>query len=41
MLTTSFGLSMNFAKAPKTAAIYNLGGGRASNVSMLEAIDKC
>jgi CDP-paratose 2-epimerase len=30
-----------FAKAPKRAAVYNLGGGRASNVSMLEAIAKC
>jgi CDP-paratose 2-epimerase len=30
-----------FAKAPKSAAVYNLGGGRASNVSMLEAIAKC
>jgi CDP-paratose 2-epimerase len=30
-----------FHKSPKTAAVYNLGGGRASNVSMLEAIDMC
>jgi CDP-paratose 2-epimerase len=30
-----------FHKAPKVAAVYNLGGGRASNVSMLEAIAKC
>lgn len=30
-----------FASAPKAAAVYNLGGGRASNVSMLEAIAKC
>jgi CDP-paratose 2-epimerase len=30
-----------FAAAPKAAAVYNLGGGRASNVSMLEAIAKC
>ncbi|MBA2346810.1 MAG: NAD-dependent epimerase/dehydratase family protein, partial [Solirubrobacterales bacterium] len=30
-----------FAKAPTAAAVYNLGGGRASNVSMLEAIAKC
>jgi CDP-paratose 2-epimerase len=30
-----------FAKAPKAAAVYNLGGGRGSNVSMLEAIAKC
>jgi CDP-paratose 2-epimerase len=30
-----------FHKDPKIAAVYNLGGGRASNVSMLEAIAKC
>jgi CDP-paratose 2-epimerase len=30
-----------FAKGPRAAAVYNLGGGRASNVSMLEAIAKC
>jgi CDP-paratose 2-epimerase len=30
-----------FHNAPKTAAVYNLGGGRGSNVSMLEAIDVC
>jgi CDP-paratose 2-epimerase len=30
-----------FHKAPRTGAVYNLGGGRASNVSMLEAIAKC
>ena len=30
-----------FHAAPKAAAVYNLGGGRASNVSMLEAIEKC
>ena len=30
-----------FHKAPKTAAVYNLGGGRASNCSMLEAIELC
>jgi CDP-paratose 2-epimerase len=30
-----------FHKAPRSAAVYNLGGGRASNVSMLEAIAKC
>ncbi len=29
-----------FHKAPKAAAVYNLGGGRKSNVSMLEAIQK-
>ena len=27
--------------APKAGAVYNLGGGRASNVSMLEAIALC
>ena len=30
-----------FANAPRAAAVYNLGGGRSSNVSMLEAIEKC
>jgi CDP-paratose 2-epimerase len=30
-----------FAKAPRSAQVYNLGGGRQSNVSMLEAIAKC
>jgi nucleoside-diphosphate-sugar epimerase len=30
-----------FAAAPRPAAVYNLGGGRASNVSMLEAIARC
>jgi CDP-paratose 2-epimerase len=30
-----------FHKGPKTAAVYNLGGGRASNCSMLEAIALC
>jgi CDP-paratose 2-epimerase len=30
-----------FHGAPRPAAVYNLGGGRASNVSMLEAIAKC
>lgn len=30
-----------FTKAPKPGAVYNLGGGRGSNVSMLEAIDLC
>lgn len=30
-----------FHDAPQAAAVYNLGGGRASNVSMLEAIEKC
>jgi CDP-paratose 2-epimerase len=30
-----------FRKAPRAAAIYNIGGGRFSNCSMLEAIDVC
>jgi len=30
-----------FHRAPRPAAVYNLGGGRASNVSMLEAIELC
>src|SRR4051794_7593170 len=30
-----------FAAAPKAAAVYNLGGGRQSNCSMLEAIALC
>jgi CDP-paratose 2-epimerase len=30
-----------FHKAPRAAAVYNLGGGRSSNVSMLEAIASC
>lgn len=30
-----------FHAAPRAAAVYNLGGGRASNVSMLEAIALC
>jgi CDP-paratose 2-epimerase len=30
-----------FRKAPRPAAIYNVGGGRFSNCSMLEAIDVC
>jgi CDP-paratose 2-epimerase len=30
-----------FAKAPRAAAVYNLGGGRACNCSMLEAIRMC
>lgn len=30
-----------FHKAPRAAAVYNLGGGRESNVSMLEAIALC
>jgi CDP-paratose 2-epimerase len=30
-----------FHRNPRPAAVYNLGGGRESNVSMLEAIDIC
>lgn len=30
-----------FHRNPKPAAVYNLGGGRDSNISMLEAIDLC
>jgi CDP-paratose 2-epimerase len=30
-----------FHERPRAAAVYNLGGGRESNVSMLEAIGKC
>ena len=30
-----------FHRAPRAAAVYNLGGGRGSNVSMLEAIVMC
>jgi CDP-paratose 2-epimerase len=30
-----------FHDRPRAAAVYNLGGGRASNVSMLEAIELC
>jgi CDP-paratose 2-epimerase len=30
-----------FHSRPRTAAVYNLGGGRASNVSVLEAIGLC
>jgi CDP-paratose 2-epimerase len=30
-----------FHRQPRAAAVYNLGGGRDSNVSMLEAIDLC
>jgi CDP-paratose 2-epimerase len=30
-----------FHKSPRAAAVYNLGGGRASNCSMLEAIELC
>jgi CDP-paratose 2-epimerase len=30
-----------FRRAPKAAAVYNIGGGRFSNCSMLEAIEVC
>jgi CDP-paratose 2-epimerase len=30
-----------FHRAPKAAAVYNIGGGRQSNCSMLEAIELC
>jgi CDP-paratose 2-epimerase len=30
-----------FRRAPRSAAVYNMGGGRHSNCSMLEAIDLC
>src|SRR5215213_6791088 len=30
-----------FARSPRSAAVYNLGGGRACNCSMLEAIRMC
>jgi CDP-paratose 2-epimerase len=30
-----------FHRAPRSAAVYNIGGGRASNCSMLEAIEMC
>jgi CDP-paratose 2-epimerase len=30
-----------YRKAPRAAAVYNIGGGRFSNCSMLEAIDAC
>jgi CDP-paratose 2-epimerase len=30
-----------FHAAPRSAAVYNMGGGRASNCSMLEAIELC
>ena len=32
---------MAFHREPRAAAVYNLGGGRESNVSMLEAIEMC
>jgi CDP-paratose 2-epimerase len=32
---------LEFYKAPRSAAVYNLGGGRANSVSILEAIERC
>jgi CDP-paratose 2-epimerase len=32
---------MEFHRRPKPAAVYNIGGGRPSNCSMLEAIEAC
>ena len=32
---------LSFVRRPRSAAVYNLGGGRRSNCSMLEAIDSC
>ena len=32
---------VSFHRAPKAAAVYNIGGGRQSNCSMLEAIELC
>ncbi len=32
---------MSFHRAPRAAAVYNMGGGRESNCSMLEAIAAC
>jgi CDP-paratose 2-epimerase len=37
-LVRAFG---EFHRAPREAAVYNIGGGRVSNCSMLEAIDLC
>lgn len=35
------GAFYHFFKAPRVAEVYNIGGGRQSNCSMLEAIDLC
>ena len=32
---------VEFFRAPRAGAVYNIGGGRASNASVLEAIDLC
>src|SRR5687768_13391287 len=31
----------HFIQAPRTAEVYNIGGGRFANCSMIEAIDLC
>ena len=31
----------HFARAPRSAAVYNMGGGRGVNCSMIEAIAAC
>lgn len=31
----------HYFRAPRSAAVYNIGGGRAANCSMLEAIERC
>ena len=31
---------MAFAESPTTAAVYNLGGGRANSISVIEAIER-
>jgi CDP-paratose 2-epimerase len=36
-----FGAFEAFQRAPRVAAVYNIGGGRAANCSMLEAIEAC
>jgi CDP-paratose 2-epimerase len=36
-----FAAFWRFHRAPRAAAVYNLGGGRYSNCSMLEAIEAC
>jgi CDP-paratose 2-epimerase len=36
-----FAALWRFHQAPRSAAVYNLGGGRRSNCSMLEAIEIC
>jgi len=36
-----YAASLEFYRAPRSAAVYNLGGGRANSVSILEAIERC